>query len=148
MLCSERVFMPQSFSQYQFLNCSAPLAMTMIFIAVLFMSLPALAATSIPFTINLSENVTVTGTPRVAVDAGGVTRYANYTSGSGTNALTFTYAMVAGDVDLDGVTLVSPIDLNGGTMKDTAGNDATLTFTPPNTTNVKVNYRMLTEDIH
>lgn len=108
---------------------------------------PALAATSIPFTINVSKVVNVTGTPRIAVDVGGVTRYANYTSGSGTATLTFTYAMVAGDVDLDGVTVSSPIDLNGGTIKDLAGNDLSpLTFTLPNTTNVKVNYPSLGMD--
>lgn len=104
-----------------------------------FFSLPAHAATSIPFTINLSENVTVTGTPRIQLDVGGVTRYANYTSGSGTNALVFTYTMVSGDVDNDGVVLSSPIQLNGGTIKDAAGNNATLTFTVPNTSNVRVN---------
>ncbi len=104
------------------------------------------AATSIPFTISTSETVNVTGTPRIAVDVGGVTRYATYTSGTGTSSLTFTYTMVAGDVDLDGVTLTSPMQLNGGTIKDLNGNDATLTFTVPNTSNVKVNYPSLGMD--
>ncbi len=106
----------------------------------------AVAAINIPFTINLSENVTVTGTPRIAVDVGGNTRYATYTSGTGTNSLTFTLSPNIGDVDMDGVTLSSPIDLNGGTIKDTAGNDATLTFTPPNTTGIKINYPSLGMD--
>ncbi|HAJ90787.1 MAG TPA: hypothetical protein DCM27_07245 [Rhodospirillaceae bacterium] len=106
----------------------------------------AMAAINIPFTINLSENVAVTGTPRIAVDVGGNTRYATYTSGTGTNALTFTLSPTVGDVDLDGVTLSSPIDLNGGTMKDSAGNDAALTFTPPNTSGIKVNYPSLGMD--
>ena len=96
--------------------------------------------------MNLSESVNVTGTPRIAVDVGGTTRYATYTSGTGTNALTFTLAPQAGDVDLDGVTVSSPIQLNGGTIKDSKGNDATLTFTPPNTANVKVNYPSLGMD--
>jgi len=100
---------------------------------------PAFAVTSIPFTINLTEPVNITGVPRIQMDVGGVTRYATYTSGSGTNALVFTYALVSGDVDLDGVTLSSPIQLNGGTIKDVAGNDATLTFTVPNTSGVLVN---------
>lgn len=104
------------------------------------------AATSIPFTISTSETVNVTGTPRIAVDVGGVTRYAAYTSGTGTSSLTFTYTMVAGDVDLDGVTITSPMQLNGGTIKDLNGNDATLTFTVPNTSNVKVNYPSLGMD--
>lgn len=39
----------------------------------------AFAATSVPFTIAMSEGVNVTGTPRIAVDVGGVTRYATKT---------------------------------------------------------------------
>ncbi|HAJ89642.1 MAG TPA: hypothetical protein DCM27_01310 [Rhodospirillaceae bacterium] len=106
----------------------------------------AVAAINIPFTINLSETVTVTGTPRISVDVGGNQRFANYTSGTGTNALTFTLSPTIGDVDLDGITVSSPIDLNGGTIKDTSGNDATLTFTPPNTAGIKVNYPSLGMD--
>lgn len=77
----------------------------------------AYATTSIPFTINLDDTVTVTGTPRIQMDIGGATRYAIYTSGSGSSALVFTYTMVSGDVDADGVTLVSPIQLNGERLK-------------------------------
>ncbi len=102
--------------------------------------LGAEAAVTIPLTINMSEAVTVTGTPRVAVDVGGVTRYATYTSGSGTSALTFTLTPQAGDVDLDGIAVSSPVDLNGGTITDLSGNAlAVLTFTPPNTSGIKVN---------
>ena len=110
------------------------------------LSSPAYAALNIPITVNLSETVNVTGTPRIAVDVGGTTRYATYTSGTGSNALTFTLAPQAGDVDLDGVTVSSPIDLNGGTIKDVKGNNAALTFTPPGTTHVKVNYPSLGMD--
>ena len=106
----------------------------------------AQAALNIPLTVTLSETVTVTGTPCIAVDVGGTTRYATYSSGTGTNSLTFTLAPQAGDVDLDGITVSSPIDLNGGTITDTKGNNATLTFTPPSTTNVKVNYPSLGMD--
>lgn len=106
----------------------------------------AFAATSIPFTINMSEAVNVAGTPRIAVNVGGVSRYATYSAGTGTAALTFTYDMVAGDVDLDGVTLTSPIDLNGGTIQDLNGNDAILSFTVPNTSNVRVSYPSLSMD--
>ena len=74
------------------------------------------AATSIPLTLNMSKVVTVTGTPRVAVDVGGVTRYATYTGGTGTSTLSFMLLPQAGDVDLDGITLVSPLQLNGGSM--------------------------------
>lgn len=99
----------------------------------------AAAFSSIPFTVNLAESVTVTGAPRLVLDIGGVTRYATYTSGSGTSALTFIYTLQAGDLDLDGLTVSSLLELNGGTITDQAGNPATLTFTPPNTAGVKIN---------
>ncbi len=106
----------------------------------------ALAATQIPLTVNMSEAVVVTGTPRVAVDVGGQTRYATYTSGSTTSALVFTLTPQSGDLDLDGITVSSPIQLNGGTIKDIAGNDATLTFMPPNTSGIKVSVPSLSMD--
>ncbi len=107
---------------------------------------PSFAATDIPLTVTMSEAVTVTGTPRVAVDVGGQTRYATYTSGSTTSALTFTLSPTLGDLDLDGIAVSSPIDLNGGTIKDAAGNNATLTFAPPDTSGIKVNYPSLSMD--
>jgi hypothetical protein len=111
---------------------------------------PAYAATSLSFTVNMSEPVSVNtggGIPRVAVDIGGLTRYASYASGTGTSALTFTYQTIAGDVDLDGVTLVSPLDLNGGQIDDLNGNSLSdLTFVLPNTSNIKVNYPSLGMD--
>lgn len=129
-----------------YLDSFSTFAITMV-VLLLCMSSSSFAATTIPFTINLSKAVTVTGAPRIAIDVGGVTGYADYTSGSGTSALIFTYSMVTGDVDLDGVTVSSPIDLNGGTIKDLSGNDlSSLTFTPPNTTNVRVNYPSLGMD--
>ena len=96
------------------------------------------AGSPIPFTVNLDETVVVTGTPRLQLDIGGVTRYAPYVSGSGTNALSFGYSVVAPDFDRDGITLVSPLDLNGGTIRDANGNNANLTFVPPNTSGVLV----------
>ncbi len=104
------------------------------------------AALSIPVTVHMSEPVIVSGIPRVAIDVGGQARYATYTSGSGTTALTFTLMPQAGDVDLDGIVVSSPIDLNGGALKDTAGNNAVLTFAPPNTSGIKVNYPSLGMD--
>jgi hypothetical protein len=43
-----------------------------------------------------------------------------------------------GDLDTDGIAVASPIDLNGGTITDVPGNDAVLTFTPPDTSGVLV----------
>ena len=42
---------------------------------------PATAA-NLDFTVAASEPVVVTGTPRIAIDVGGVTRYATYASPS------------------------------------------------------------------
>jgi hypothetical protein len=109
-----------------------------LLVALLLLATSARAA-SLTFTVNASEPVTVTGTPRVAIDVGGTTRYATYASGSGTSALTFSYAVQPGDFDANGITLASPVDLNGGSISDIAGNPASaLTFTLPDTSSIKV----------
>jgi hypothetical protein len=90
------------------------------------------------FTVVFSEAVAVTGTPRLVLTIGSTTRYATYLSGTGTSTLTFRYTVQSGDLDSDGIAVASPIDLNGGTIKDTNGNDAVLTFTPPDTSGVLV----------
>jgi hypothetical protein len=96
-------------------------------------------AASVTFTVTASEPVTVTGTPRIAINVGGVTRYANYVSTSG-SAMTFAYQVQAGDFDADGISIDAPqIDLNGATITDLAGNPlSSLSFTAPNTSNLKV----------
>jgi hypothetical protein len=78
------------------------------------------------------------GTPRLVLTIGSTTRYATYLSGTGTSTLTFRYTVQAGDEDSDGIAVASPIDLNGGTIKDVPGNDAVLSFTPPDTSGVLV----------
>ena len=99
---------------------------------------PAVAAT-LNFTVGASEPVVVTGAPRIAIDVGGITRYASYAAGSGTSSLTFSYAVQATDFDANGITITSPLDLNGGTFSDIAGNPASsLTFTLPDTSALKV----------
>src|SRR5207244_283899 len=46
--------------------------------------------------------------------------------------------VAAGDLDSDGIVSASPINLNGGTINDAAGNAAALSFTLPDTTGVLV----------
>jgi hypothetical protein len=116
------------------------------FLSFLLFDTSAQAGIDIPLTVNVSENVVVIGSPRIAVNVGGVIRYATYSSGSGTSTLIFTYTMTAGDIDLDGITLISPVDVNGGTIKDMNGNDAQVTFSLPNTSGIKVNYPSLGMD--
>jgi len=105
--------------------------------------LPSVATVSVPpnatynagdvlsFTVNTSETVlvnTVGGTPRLAIDLGGTTVYANYLSGSGSSALVFSYTVQAGDTDTNGIAPASSLELNGGTLRDSAGNNLTLTL--------------------
>jgi uncharacterized delta-60 repeat protein len=97
------------------------------------------AGQTLSFTVNFSAAVTVTGTPQLPLTVGSTSRNASYASGSGSTALTFTYTVQTGDNDSDGIVSTSPLTLNSGTIKATSGGtDATLTFTPPTTTGVKV----------
>jgi hypothetical protein len=99
---------------------------------------PASAAT-LNFSVTASEPVVVTGTPRIAIDVGGVMRYATYAAGSGTTALSFGYQVQPGDLDANGIALVSPLELNSGSIADAAGNPATaLTFTLPDTSSINI----------
>jgi methionine-rich copper-binding protein CopC len=82
---------------------------------------------TLDFTVNTSENVTVTGSPQIALTIGSTVRQAGYASGSGSSALVFSYTIQAGDNDTDGVA-VGDLSLNSGTLKDGAGNDMTLTL--------------------
>ncbi len=86
--------------------------------------------------VNFSEAVTVTGTPQLTLETGATDRVANYASGSGTSTLTFTYTVQAGDTsaDLD-YQSTTALALNGGTIKDAAGNAATLTLAAPGAAN-------------
>src|SRR5207244_349566 len=77
---------------------------------------------TLDFTAHYDENVTVTGTPRIPLTIGASAKFATYLSGTGTANLVFRYTVVSGDSDSDGIASASPIDLNGGTLKDAAGN--------------------------
>ncbi len=84
---------------------------------------------TVSVTVAFNEAVTVTGMPRLALNVGGSTVYANYSGGSGTNSLTFTYTIQSSQTDQDGISINSnALSLNGATIKDAAGNDATLTY--------------------
>ena len=83
-----------------------------------------------------SEEVLVTGTPQITLKTGATANsVVNYASGSGTNTLTFNYTVASGDStsDLD-YTATTSLALNSGTIKDAAGNVATLTLSAPGAT--------------
>ncbi|MBF0129304.1 MAG: DUF4347 domain-containing protein [Alphaproteobacteria bacterium] len=86
-------------------------------------------------TVTFSEAVTVTGVPSLTLETGTTDRAATYSSGSGTSTLTFTYTVQAGDssADLD-YTATTALALSGGTIRDAADNNATLTLPTPGAT--------------
>ncbi|RZA00603.1 MAG: T9SS type A sorting domain-containing protein [Sphingobacteriaceae bacterium] len=86
--------------------------------------------------VNLSENATITGYPQLTLETGAVNRVASYWSGTGTSSIFFRYTVQDGDnsTDLD-YTTVEALSLNGGTMKDAAGNNIVLTLPSPGATN-------------
>ena len=88
----------------------------------------------VTLTLHMSEIVTVAGgTPTLTLNDGGV---AKYTSGSGTNALTFSYTVAAGQNTANlGVTAVN---LNSATVLDGAGNAANLSGAVTNPTGTLV----------
>ena len=72
---------------------------------------------AIEATATFGQAVTVTGTPQIEMQVGGETRTADYASGSGSTNLVFSYTVVEGDLDADGVAVeLGLIDLNGGTI--------------------------------
>ena len=77
--------------------------------------------------LTFSEAVTVTGIPQLTLDVGGQSRTAEYSEGSTTTQLLFTYTVPSGDEDTDGIAVVAnSLALNGGAIRAGATN-ATLT---------------------
>jgi len=82
------------------------------------------AGQNIDFTVNYDAAVDVTGTPSLVFFLSGSAKKveATYASGSGTSAIVFRYTIVSGDLDLDGISLVTEssqfaIHFNGGVIK-------------------------------
>ena len=87
----------------------------------------------IAITVNFIEEVFVTsGTPTLELETGNTDAIANYTSGSGTKTLIFTYTVSESDSsdDLD-YTSSNALSLNGGTIKDEAGHNANIILPDP-----------------
>ena len=78
----------------------------------------------------MSEQTIVTGTPQLALSIGGGTVQASYASGNNTNQLLFTYTILGNQNDSNGISIPSnALSLSGGTLRDAANNNATLTST-------------------
>ena len=75
----------------------------------------------------ISESVAVTGAPRLALRIGAQTRFATFREVWGGTSLLFEYVVVESDRDDNGLSIAADaVDLNGGTIQDNAGNDASL----------------------
>ena len=81
---------------------------------------------TITVTLTFSEAVTVTGTPYVVLDIGGQPRHAAYSGdGSSMAAQPFSYTVLPGDKDMDGVSLqANSLTLNGGAIQTTSDSTA------------------------
>ena len=90
------------------------------------------AGTAIAVNVTFSEDVHVAGTPRIALDTGRAGAYATYDRGNGTASLLFRYVVAAGDAT-DGLEHggASALSLNGGSIRDVAGNAAELALPLP-----------------
>jgi hypothetical protein len=89
-----------------------------------------IAGEQIIFSITHPGILTVTGTPRLSIDIGGNSVFADYQNGSGTKTLTFSYTVLANDLDADGIEVLSSLDLNGGSI--TFDNKGVVTNTETN----------------
>ena len=88
--------------------------------------------------LTFSEAVTVTGVPQISLDVGGQSRTAEYSEGSTTTQLLFTYTVPSGDEDTDGIAVVAnSLALNGGAIRAGSAN-ATLTHAGLNSADHKV----------
>ena len=101
---------------------------------------------TLDITLNFDETVTLSNASsspavRLPLTIGGQLREAEYLSGSGTSStLVFRYTIAsATDVYANGSFTVGALNLNGETIRDAAGNDANLAFTPPTITGVSIN---------
>ena len=105
------------------------------------------AGSTVAITVLFSEPVIVSGTPKITLETGTTDQTANYSSGSGTNTLTFNYVVQAGDTsaDLDYIS-TSALFLNGGTIKDAAAFDASLILGSPGASGSLANSKALVID--
>jgi hypothetical protein len=86
---------------------------------------------TIPIQVVFSEPAMVTGSPILYLNTT-PSRFATYSSGSGTKTLTFNYAVQLGDASADlGNASTTALVLNGGTIRDAAGNNANRTLRAP-----------------
>ena len=89
------------------------------------------AGDTVDVAVTFSEAVTITGSPTVTLNVGGVNRTATFVgsiNGTTSSKKFFRYTVAAGDTDANGISIdANALTLNGGSITDTAGNTATIT---------------------
>ncbi|HRE89810.1 MAG TPA: hypothetical protein PK095_11800, partial [Myxococcota bacterium] len=81
------------------------------------------------FLVNYNEAVVVTGTPRLRIVVGTTTRHATYRPDLSTpTQLVFRHTILEGERDSNGISIYSPLELDGGQIRDLPGNPANLTL--------------------
>jgi len=135
------------------LGNSAALAVTFASTSAVFVDgiAPAAVSSTVPangthiigqtldYSVTFSEPVFVaSGTPSITVNLDGGPVLATYLTGSGSATLQFRYTIVSGDTAPGGVSTASSIALNGGSIKDFAGNNANTAVTFASTAGVLV----------
>ena len=95
----------------------------------------------IHFSLNFSEAVGVSGTPTLALNDNGV---ATYTGGSGTSSLSFSYTVGSSDSNVSELNATA-INLNGGSIHDTAGYNALLSLSGLTQTGPQIEASPLTQ---
>ena len=77
--------------------------------------------------VTFSETVRVTGAPQLMLEVGGAGKAATYYGSGSGKVLVFTHTVAEGESDTDGVLIeANQLNLNSGTIKDAAENDAVL----------------------
>jgi uncharacterized delta-60 repeat protein len=88
----------------------------------------------IVFTLTFSEQISISGSPELLLDVGGVSKVASLVSSSSTQAV-FSYIVGSTDNDADGISIIS---LDNGVIQDTALNLLDRTLPVVDTSNVLV----------
>jgi hypothetical protein len=82
---------------------------------------------AVTLTVRMSKTATVTGTPTLGLTIGASTVLASYVSGSGSADLVFSYTILTGQTDANGISIAAnSLGLGTGTITDIAGNAAVL----------------------
>lgn len=92
-----------------------------------------LAGASLDFLLVMDQPVTVQGMPALLLSIGGQQVAARYRSGSGSNQLAFSYTVVPGQSDEDGIG-IDGVQLAGGSIRSSDDIDAVLTLSGVGTT--------------